>query len=826
MVTRQSGEELISRLRISIRGAVQGVGFRPFVYRLASGLGINGCVLNSPQGVLIEAEGRRAVLEEFAARVVKEKPERSYIQGMETSYLDPVGFTNFEIRESGQNGEKSAVVLPDIATCPECISEIFDPSNRRYLYPFTNCTNCGPRFSIVRALPYDRSSTTMDSFEMCDECRSEYENPADRRFHAQPNACPKCGPHLELWDDSGKLLNDHHEALLRAAEAIRAGKIVGLKGLGGFQLIVDARNDDAIRRLRARKHREEKPFAVMYPSLDLVKQTCEVSDSEERLLLSPEAPIVLLKRLLLSNVNDSDYSINLNGAQTSVTLGSSVAPQNPYVGIMLPYSPLHHILMRELGFPIVATSGNVTDEPICIDELEAVKRLRGVADLFLIHNRPIERQVDDSVVRVMAGRTQVVRRARGYAPFPVETEMSTGASVLAVGGHLKNTIALNAGNNVFVSQHIGDLSTSEAYRAFEKATADFRKLFDKSPAVIVHDLHPDYLSTKHALKMVGAQVEVQHHHAHVAACMAENRLDGQVLGVSWDGTGMGTDGTVWGGEFLLTDGASCERVATFRPFRLPGSSASVREPRRTALGVLYEILGEKAFELTYLAPLLAFDPRSLALLKRMLNTGLNSPVTTSVGRLFDAVSSITGIRQIVNFEGQGAMGLEFAADGVKCEDVYDFDVVARDDQGTGGKRWESEGNFGTCSLPNLIVDWEPMMREIIEEASAHAEAGKISARFHNTLPEIIVDISKRIGEEKVVLAGGCFQNKYLTERTIDRLRAEGFKPYWHQCVPTNDGGISLGQVFVAMKRIGGGIAANNGKIEERHVLHEKEEAGF
>lgn len=785
------------RLHLAVRGAVQGVGFRPFVYRLAVEMGLKGWVLNSSQGVFIEAEGERGTLEKFAARLIEERPPRSYIQGMETAVLDPVGFSEFKIRESDSAGSKSALVIPDIATCPECASEIFDPADRRYLYPFTNCTNCGPRFSIIHALPYDRPNTTMAGFEMCDGCRTEYENPSDRRFHAQPNACPSCGPHLELWAPSGRVLETRNGALLQTAEAIRDGKIVALKGMGGFQLLVDARNDDAVMRLRARKHREEKPFALMYPSLEAVRKLCEVADLEERLLLSPEAPIVILR------------------SPTLTRLSPFIAPRNPYLGIMLPYTPLHLILMRQLGFPVVATSGNVSDEPICIDEHDALERLAGIADLFLVHDRPVERQVDDSVVRVMAGRIQVVRRARGYAPFPIELDESCETSVLAVGGHLKSTVAVNLGSNVFVSQHIGDLSTEGARRAFGKVVSDFQNLYEVLPEIIVHDLHPDYSSTQFAGKAAGEKLAVQHHLAHVAACMAENKLKGDVLGVSWDGTGFGEDGNIWGGEFLLTDGWLYERRATFRSFKLPGSTASIKEPRRTAIGVLYEIFGEKLFGMTELAPVRAFDKKSLGLLRKMLESDFNSPSTTSAGRLFDAVSSIVGITQVVNFEGKGAMELEFAADGVKHDESYDFDFVIEEKQEAGnrksevgGRKSEVRGKRSTGrdgiekeSAPCLAVDWEPMVRSIVAEASSGEDIGRISAKFHNTLVEIIVEVSRRVGRERVVLSGGCFQNKYLTERTVARLTDEGFKPYWHQRVPPNDGGISLGQMYVAMKRM-------------------------
>lgn len=782
LASRPNEEALITRLHMSLHGAVQGVGFRPFVYRLAVEMGLNGWVLNSSQGVFVEVEGERQALDTFVSRLEKEKPPRAYIQGMGTSFLDPVGFTKFEIKESDSSGEKSVIVLPDVATCPDCAAEILDPENRRYLYPFTNCTNCGPRFSIIKSLPYDRPNTTMSDFEMCGECRAEYNDPDNRRFHAQPNACPKCGPHLELWDSTGVVLATHHAALLQAAQSIRAGKIIALKGIGGFQLLVDAQNDDAVKRLRVRKHREEKPFALMFPSLQYAKGHCEVSELEERLLLSPEAPIVLLKRRrTLSRFK---------------TLTSLVAPRNPYIGVMLPYTPLHHILMQELGFPIVATSGNISDEPICIDEHEALQRLEGIADLFLIHDRPIERQVDDSVVRVTADRAQIVRRARGFAPFPIElhSEIRSPKSevVLAVGGHLKNTIAVNSGSNVFISQHIGDLSTADAYHAFEKVTGDFKKLYAVSPAIIAHDIHPDYLSTQFAAKADCDKVGVQHHFAHVAACMAENDLDGRVLGISWDGTGYGEDGTIWGGEFLITDGSSYDRAATFRPFRLPGGTTSVKEPRRTALGLLYEIFGNAVFEMKDLAPVHAFDSGSLNVLNKMLESRLNSPLTTSAGRLFDAVASILGIRQVVNFEGQGAMELEFALDGTNTHETYEFVME-------GGRRRETAD--GEYFDPVSVVNWEPMIKSILADLSGNMPVGMLSAKFHNTLSEFIVAVAKEVGEEKVVLTGGCFQNKYLSERTIRRLNEEGLRPYWHQRVPPNDGGISLGQIFVVLNRI-------------------------
>lgn len=765
------------RLKITIHGAVQGVGFRPFVYRLATELKLRGWVLNSAQGVFIEAEGPKAQLEEFLARLTRDKPPRAFIQSLESSWLDPVGYTEFEIRHSDESGQKTALILPDIATCPDCLREIFDPNDRRYRYPFTNCTNCGPRFSIIEALPYDRPNTTMKRFRMCPDCQAEYTDPTNRRFHAQPNACPRCGPHLELWDRQGNVLAQHDEALLEAAASIRRGQIVAVKGLGGFHLICDARNDEAVQELRKRKHREEKPFALMYPSLELIKAHCDVSAPEERLLTSPEAPIVLLKAL------SPPYGHGGEGP-----IAPSVAPRNPYLGIMLPYTPLHHLLMAELGFPVVATSGNLSDEPICTDEHDALKKLNRIADLFLVHNRPIARHVDDSIVRIVAGRELVLRRARGFAPLPIRLDLSSpsptrggkGPGVrLAVGAHLKNTIALSVGENVFISQHIGDLETAEAFGAFERVITDFERLYAAHPSAIAHDLHPDYLSTQYAHQRNLRCIGVQHHYAHLLSCMAENELDGPVLGVSWDGTGYGLDGTIWGGEFFAATQENFRRVAHLRRFRLPGGERAVKEPRRSALGALYELFGD-ALAHADLAPLQSFAADELQLIQTMLQKNLNSPRTSSAGRLFDAVASIAGLRQISHFEGQAAMELEFALHGIETNESYEF-----------GFRVEG-------SQEPMELDWGPMLRSIIGDVRDGVSVDRIAAKFHNTLVEMIVTVARRVGEEKVVLTGGCFQNKYLTERAITRLSEEGFRVYWHQRIPPNDGGIALGQIVAAV----------------------------
>ena len=755
------------RLRVEIGGVVQGVGFRPFVYRLAREMGLGGWVNNSGRGVTVEGEGAEEALGEFLFRLEEEKPPRASIQNLEPVFLDRVGYDRFEIRESEAGGEKRALVLPDIATCGDCLREIFDPQDRRYRYPFTNCTNCGPRYSIIEALPYDRPHTTMKRFSMCAACRAEYGDPEDRRFHAQPNACPVCGPQLALWDGDGRVLHDRDEALTAAAEGIRQGKVVAVKGLGGFHLMVDARSEEGVARLRAAKNREEKPLALMYPSLALVRAHCELSPAEARLLRAPEAPIALLKR------RDPD------GA-----LARGVAPGNPHLGVMLPYTPLHHLLLAELGAPVVATSGNRADEPICTEEGAVLQRLGGIADLFLVHDRPIRRHVDDSIARIVAGRELVLRRGRGYAPLPIHLA-GEGVDVVAVGGHLKNAVAVAVGREAFVSQHIGDLETTEAHHAFRTVGADLQRLYEVRPGVVACDLHPDYLSSRFAARLESEsgvrRVEVQHHFAHVLSCMAENRLEGEVLGIAWDGTGYGTDRTVWGGEFLLATEEGFRRAAHLRTFRLPGGERAVKEPRRAALGLLFEIFGEKLFGRMDLEPLGAFSATELGIVGQMLRRRLNAPLTSSAGRLFDGVASLVGLRQRIRFEGQGAMELEFGLE----EGVDDsYEIALR----------EGEGE-------SAVVDWEPMIRQILEELEEGVLVGRIAARFHNGLVEGMVAVACRVGQERVLLTGGCMQNRYLTERAVRRLQEEGFRPYWHQRVPPNDGGIALGQVLAARSAV-------------------------
>ena len=755
----------IQRMSIVIRGAVQGVGFRPFVYRLARELDLAGWVSNSPSGVLVEVEGGAQRLEAFLVRLEKEKPPRASIQNLEPTVLDALGHDGFEIRRSTGSGRKRAAILPDIATCADCLADLFDPGNRRYRYPFTNCSHCGPRYSIVEALPYDRRNTTMKGFSLCPECRAEYEDPLDRRFHAQPNACAECGPHLALWDAKGRSLAIRDEALRRGAAALRQGRILAVKGLGGFHLVVDARNEGAVERLRRFKHREEKPLALMYPDLPRIAAHCELSALEERLLRSPEAPIVLLRR---------------NGGDD---LASNVAPHNPFLGIMLPCTPLHHLLMRDLGQPIVATSGNLAEEPICTDEGQARQRLGRIADLLLVHDRPIRRHVDDSIARVVQGRELVLRRARGYAPLPVHLDAAI-PSVIGCGAHLKNAVALSVERDVFVSQHIGDLQSAESGDAFRRTIDDLQALYGRRPELLACDAHPDYLSTRYAARATRPVLPVQHHYAHVLSCMAENRLAPPLLGVAWDGTGYGLDGTVWGGEFLRIARDSFERAAHLRTFPLPGGEAAVREPRRSALGLLFELFEEEVFERPDLIRLCGLARAEAPLLRTALVRGVNAPRTSSIGRLFDAVSALVGLHRHRQFEGQAAMALEFAVrEGVDAR--YEFAVEP------------------TGSGP-VVADWEPVILRILADLSEGLSVGEIAAGFHNALARLIVRMARILGEERVVLTGGCFQNVRLLDGAVEGLRDAGFRPGWHQRIPPNDGGIALGQIVAAARSFTGG----------------------
>lgn len=735
------------RERLTVEGTVQGVGFRPFVYRLAQELGLTGYVQNTPAGIIIEIEGADTPLAAFKKALQERKPPQARFLKLDNTPLTTEGGHDFIIRPSEAGDEMTALMLPDLAICGDCLHEMNDPADRRYRYPFINCTNCGPRFSIIAALPYDRPNTTMAGFEMCDACRAEYDDPDNRRHHAQPIACPACGPQLELRNAKGQTKARRDKALLKAVQAVRDGKILALKGLGGFHLVCDARNANAIAELRRRKQRPVKPFAVMYPSLDMARADCAITPEEEKLLTSAEAPIVLLRR------------------NAAAAIAENVAPGNPNLGVILPYTPLHHLLMSELGFPIVATSGNRAGEPICTDEDEAVETLQGIADIFLVHNRPISGRCDDSILRVMRGRATVLRRARGYAPLPIVVKHSFAVPVLAVGGHLKNTVALAVRDRVFLSPHIGDLDTPEACAAHRAAADLLCDLYKAEPEKIVHDLHPDYSSTRMAKERGGNAIAVQHHHAHALSCMAENGVNPPCLAVAWDGTGYGTDNTVWGGEFLKIEPGGFERALHFLPFPLPGGDAAAQDPKRAALGMLYALNSEDAFGRD-----IGLPGEDAWLMKSALKKNINCPQTSSIGRMFDAVAALTGICTENGFEGQAAMALEFAADPVVAS-VYDFKI---------------EGG---------IIDWRPMLCAILDDIDMGSDPGAISGKFHATLAAMILAAAEFVGEENVLLTGGCFQNALLLDCAADALEQSGFTVHTHRYVPPNDGGLALGQVM-------------------------------
>lgn len=730
----------MKRLRLAVRGLVQGVGFRPFAYHLASHLGLFGWVSNSNEGVLIEIQGSPEQLQKFITSLQSDKPEISSIDDVKISPVPTTNETGFIIKKSDSQSYPDAIVLPDLATCPACLKEILDPKNRRYRYPFTNCTYCGPRYSIIEKLPYDRDGTTMQAFAMCSACKKEYEDPEDRRFHAQPNACPVCGPRLALWDGEGNVLFTQNQSLVAACEKIREGDIIALKGIGGFQLIA---NTASIEILRQRKARSEKPFALMAPHIEWVKKHCKLSPMEEELLLSPAAPIVLLK--------------NKKPPQP---------PENPYIGVMLPYSPLHHLMLRELNMPVVATSGNRSDEPICTDEFEALSDLKGIADYFLVHNRPISRAIDDSLVRVTSGRKLVLRRARGFSSIPIRIEKKLPPS-LAVGSHLKNTVAAARDHTIYVSQHLGDLENQKALDGFSKTVEQLLGFYQIDPEIVVTDCHPNYNSTPFAAKLQKPLRSCQHHTAHIYSCMAENNLSPPLLGVSWDGTGYGLDKSIWGGEFfIIHENYSCERAAHIRPFPLPCGDKAAREPRLSAVGILCELFGSDLFEKKELNPIQSFTENEIHNLKRMFSSGFQLHRCSSMGRLFDAVGSLIGLKQTISFEGQAAMELEFCAEVSKTEDKYHADR-----------------------------DWEMMIRQILHDIHLSKSRNEIAKKFHNTLAAMIVNTALEFDQKKVVLSGGVFQNKVLTEKTVSLLQENQFNPYWHRDIPPNDGGISVGQLY-------------------------------
>lgn len=756
---------MVRRRAISVEGVVQGVGFRPFVYRLALRLGLSGRVQNRPDGVRIEAQGSAEALDAFVQALRSEAPAQAVVERVAAEERPPVpGEQGFAIAASDADAKARPSIPADLALCAECAREIATPGERRHAYPFTNCTNCGPRYSIIEGLPYDRPRTSMKSFTLCADCEREYRDPLDRRFHAQPVACPRCGPELVLLDPSGAPLSRGPEALRSAARALLSGSIAALKGIGGFQLLCDATRGAAVRALRERKRREAKPFAVMFPSLESLAAHASVSREEAKALASPQAPIVLVRQI--------------PGAPEP--LAGEVAPGNPRVGAMLPTSPLHRLLMDAVGRPLVCTSGNLSDEPMCTETSEALERLGRVADLFLAHDRAIVRPVDDSVGRVGGEGFELLRRARGFAPMPASL-LEGGPCVLALGGQMKGTVALALGDRAIVSQHLGDLDSPEGAALLERTTEDLLRFFEAEPEVIACDLHPDYTSTRLAEALAARRSlpleRVQHHHAHAAAVMAEAGLRGAALGFSWDGTGFGEDGAIWGGEALVVDGGSYRRAAHLRPFRLPGGDAAIRDPRRALLGLAYASANPRLLE----AARALFAPGERAALGSMLERGFNAPLTTSAGRLFDGVSALLGVRTAPGFEGQAAMELEFAAGEEGDGEAYEIPL-------------ESAGGGP------LVADWAPMLEALLDDRRRGASVALCAARFHGALAGLAAAIARRTGAARAVLGGGCFQNDRLARATRARLRAAGVEVHSPRLFPPNDGAIALGQLAVARAR--------------------------
>ncbi|MFL6053779.1 MAG: carbamoyltransferase HypF [Actinoallomurus sp.] len=740
------------RTGIRVEGIVQGVGFRPFVHGLATGLGLAGLVGNDSRGVFIEVEGDGEAVERFL-NGLGSPPPLAVIECVTTRPLPAEGADGFAIVGSDAGGRRGALVSFDSATCADCLRELRDPADRRHGYPFINCTNCGPRFTIVTDIPYDRPNTTMAGFAMCADCAAEYHDPADRRFHAQPVCCPACGPRLVLRDRDGRELPG--EPIEGARALLRRGGILAIKGLGGYHLAATAADETAVAALRARKHREDKPFAVMAPDPASARRLGEPDAAEEALLTTTARPIVLLRR------------------RADAPLAEAVAPGNRSIGVMLPYTPLHHLLVSE---PLVLTSGNVSDEPIAYRDEDALTRLRDIADAFLTHDRPIHVRTDDSVVRVFRKRALPVRRSRGYVPRPLPSPEG-GPSVLACGAELKNTFCLAGGGRAFVSHHIGDLENYETLRAFREGIEHFGRLFGISPTAIAHDLHPEYLSTKYAVDQAAERdlplVGVQHHHAHIAACLADNEHTGRVIGVAFDGTGYGLDGTLWGGEFLLADLTGFERAGHLRPVPLPGGTMAIKEPWRMAAA--YGVPEH-----------LAVARRNAATWEQVVavgRAGLGAPPTSSVGRLFDAVAAVLGVRDRVNYEGQAAVELEQLADPQE-RSAY---PVRLDESGS-----------------SFVVPGADLVQAVVEDLLAGTPASTIAGRFHNAVGDLIVAGAARLraatGLITVALSGGVFQNLLLLERAVAGLEAEGFAVLVHHRVPPNDGGISLGQAAVAAAR--------------------------
>ena len=753
----------ISLVHISVRGVVQGVGFRPFIYQLATRHNLRGWVRNTSEDVRIEVEGESRDIERFLRGLREQAPPLSHIEDIAVIPGPPASHDKFEIRFSIAEEGKYQLVSPDIATCPDCLREIFDPEDRRYRYPFTNCTNCGPRFTIIDDIPYDRPNTTMKSFRMCRECQREYDDPLDRRFHAQPNACPVCGPQLELSDAKGNPITCD-DIISKTSQLLKQGKIIAVKGLGGFLLACDATSEKAVNRLRQRKKRPARPLAIMVASLDGVRRHCEVSNEEARLLSSPGSPIVLMKW------------------KSDTTISKAVAPGLEYLGVMLPYTPLHHLLLRETGLPLVMTSGNISEEPIARDNDEALRRLGGIADYFLVHNRDIYARYDDSVTIAERDVPRFVRRARGYAPYPIHLTYNS-KQILGCGAEEKNTFCLTRDNFAFVSQHIGDMENMETLEHFTDTISLYQRLFRIEPEIIAHDMHPEYLPTKYAKELAARDgiklVPVQHHHAHIASCLADNGIEGPVIGVSFDGTGYGTDGKIWGGEFMVADYKEFTRMAFLEYLPLPGGALAIKKPYRTAIGYLLSLGIDLDRQLPFLKNV---DPREIEIIESQIEKGINAPLTSSIGRLFDAVSALIGVRGVIEYEAQAAIDLEtLAVKAVNESARYPFFIKKHDD-------------INTIKVHDLFA-------AILNDLHNHTPRARIAARFHNTVAQMILEmcqkISPKTGITGVALSGGVFQNRLLLRKVVSLLESAGLEVYTHRQVPCNDGGISLGQVVIA-----------------------------
>jgi len=756
--------------RIFIQGTVQGVGFRPFIYRLARRMHLTGWVENTSQGVIIEVEAEnKDKIYEFISRIYEEKPKTAHIEYLNVQPIEFKGYEEFEIRESTVSADKKVLILPDLTVCSQCLEELFNPKDRRYLYPFINCTQCGPRFTIIKDVPYDRKNTTMAEFQMCSKCEKEYNDPESRRFHAQPNACWDCGPQLQLMDKTGNIKSQAPQAISEAVELLKQGNILALKSLGGYQIAVDALNEEAVRKLRQRKKRIHKPFALMARDLKMILQYAIFNEQEKELLLSNQRPIVLLRK------------------KQDCRIAYSVVEENKYLGFMLPYTPMHYLIFKEMDRPLIMTSGNITEEPIYYRDEEAIEKLQDIVDYFLIHNRKIHIRCDDSVTRVFISldgkfsKEYIIRRARGYVPKPLTLSYNVKHPILAVGAQLKNTFALAKDNHVFISHHIGDLDNFSAVTAFENSIPHFEKLFGIYPEIIACDLHPEYYCSRYARKLAEEKgkklVGVQHHHAHIVSCMAENNLQEKVIGIAFDGTGYGSDGKIWGGEILIADLREFKRVAHLQYVSQPGGESAVKNPWQMAVSWLYKILEDEIFNLEFTKRIGKERVESVV---SMIKNNVNSPLTSSMGRLFAGVSSILGLCDTASFHAEAEMKLEQIQDEY-CRECYRFHLK------------EEENMF--------IIIAEEVIKHILQDLKNSVPITRISAKFHNGVVEMVyqicIKLRRRFKINKVCLSGGVFQNIFLLTRIYQRLKDRNFEVYIQGKVPANDGGICLGQAVIA-----------------------------